>query len=469
MIKTDVIIIGAGLLGCFAARSLARYELKTIVLEKREDVCTGISKANSGIIYAGYDMKPGTLKAKLTVKANESFKNLCEELEVPFQRCGGIMISCGKRADGVLQKKYEDGIKNGVKDLRLITREEVLSLEPNLTSNVTMGLYSGTTGTVNPWELGIAAFENARSNGIVFKFNSEVVNIEKTDGLFSVCTEHESYLAKAVINCGGLDSDKVRELCEAPKVRIYPSAADYLVLDDTLKGFIKHVVFHESEMEGKGKGLTLIPTVDGNILAGPASGELLPGEFNYTGERSLSYIRKLCEDIVPSLDLSKIIRNFGATRPNPFFVKEEKGQIIKEDKGISNFTIMEENGFISLIGIKTPGLTCAKELGDHITEKVISFLGGVPEKRSFDPHRNAIKKTYGRIVCRCEGVSEGEMIEAIKRGATTIDGVKRRVKAGMGRCQGGYCMEHVIRLLNEYAGIEVKNITKDGAGSEMIR
>ncbi len=462
MIKTDVIIIGAGLLGCFAARSLSKYELNTIVLEKREDVCTGISKANSGIVYAGYDMKPGTLKANLTVKANESFKELCEELEVPFNLCGSIMISCGKRAEGVLKKKYEDGLSNGVKDLRLITREEVLELEPNLTPNVTMGLFSGTTGTVNPWELGIAAFENARENGVDFKFNSEVINIEKTDGFFSVCTEHETYLAKFAINCGGLCSDKIREFCEPPKVRIYPSAADYLVLDDTLKGFISHVVFHESEIEGKGKGLTLIPTVDGNILAGPASGELIPGELNYTGERSLSYIRKLCEEIVPSLDLSKTIRNFGATRPNPFYVKEEK-------KGISNFTILEEDGLISLIGIKTPGLTCAKELGDHLSEKVLSFIGGAQKKTDFDPHRKAIKKSYGKVICRCEGVSEGEIIEAIKRGATTIDGVKRRVKAGMGRCQGGYCMEHVIRLLNEYAGIDIKNITKDGLGSEMIR
>ncbi len=469
MIKTDVIIIGAGLLGCFAARSLSRYELNTVVLEKREDVCTGISRANSGIIYAGYDTKHGTLKTDLTLRGNESFDALCSELEVSFNRCGSIMISCGERAERVIKKKYENGVANGVKGLKLISREEILELEPNLTNNVTMGLFAETTGTVNPWELGIAAFENARANGIDFKFNSEVINIEKTDGLFSVCTEHETYLAKTVINCGGLSSDKIRELCEEPKVRIIPSAADYLVLDNTLNGFVNHVIFHESELEGKGKGLTLIPTVDGNILAGPASGKLLPGELNYTGEESLSYIRTLCEEIVPSLDLGKTIRNFGATRPNPYYVKKVDGEYVTEDDSIPNFTILEEDGLFSFIGIKTPGLTCSKELGDYICEKAVSFIGGAPENRNYNPHRSAIKKNYGRIICRCQSIGEGEIIEAIKRGATTVDGVKRRVGTGMGRCQGGYCMEHVMRLLEEHAGINAKSITKDGAGSEILK
>lgn len=480
----DVLIVGAGLLGCFAARSLSAYALDTVVLEAREDVCTGISRANTGIIYAGYDTKPHTLKTDLCVRANRGFDALCAELDVPFSRCGSLMIACGGRAEEVLRRKYRDGLENGVDGLELLCGEEVRALEPNLTKDVSLGLLAPGSGTVDPWALGIAAYENALANGAEFRFNEAVEQMERTEGGFLVHTAKESYFAKAVWNCAGLCADRVRELCETPSVRIFPSAADYLVLDTGAQNFLKHIIFHEPEE--KGKGLTLVPTVDGNLLIGPTERDRSGAPDDATAEEGLEFLRTLCGKIVPDLDLSQVIRNFGATRPNPYYVNFESGRFVPEKRSISSFTVLEETGLFSLIGIKTPGLTCAAALGDYVAEKVLAHLGGAVKKADFDPRRRSIPcprtmtearraeligaaPAFGRILCRCRGVSEGEILEAIARGATTVDAVKRRVGAGMGRCQGGYCMQRVMELLAQAQGKDISRITKNGAGTEILR
>ena len=482
MQKRDIVIVGAGLLGCFAARALSQYALDVTVLEARNDVCTGVSRANTGIIYAGYDTKPGTLKTRLCVAGNRGMAELCRELDVPFSRCGSLMVACGDRAGAVLQKKYAAGLENGVEGLRLLTRDEVLAAEPHLTPRVTGGLYAPGTGTLDPWALGIAAFENARANGVAFRFGAAVRDIRRSDRGFVLETDSETYLARAVLNCAGLAADRVRELVETPLVRIFPSAADYLVLDDTARGFVRHVIFHEPEE--KGKGLTLVPTVGGNLLIGPTERDRTdpPGA---TSEAGLALLRALCAEIVPELDLSQTIRSFGADRPNPYYVREDGGVWRPEARGISSFTVLEEAGLISLIGIKTPGLTSAKPLGDYAAEKLLAWLGGAPRKPDFDPRRRAIPEVrrmaetdraafvaahpdYGAIVCRCRGVSEGEIREAIRRGAVSVDGVKRRTGAGMGRCQGAVCTQHVLALLAEAQGVPESAICKDGPGSEVL-
>lgn len=482
MRRFDVLIVGGGLLGCFAARELGRFKLNTVLIEAREDVCTGISRANTAIVYSAYDTAPNTIKTDMCLRANRSFHTLCAQLGVGFKRCGSLMISLGPRGDEVLRKKYEQGLINGVEGLALLGRDEVLSLERSLTDKVTMGLLSPTTGTVNPWELGIAAYENALSNGTEFRFNEKVCSITRNDGGYIAETDKESYFARFIINCGGLFSDRIREMCASPLVRIFPKRGDYLIFDKSEGDTVSRIIFHEPEQ--KGKGLTAVPTIDGNLLIGPSE---LPFEgeadFSTTAE-GIESLLSLCAEILPSMDRSKLIRSFGTLRPNPFYVeKSADGSISRNKKGISSFTILSdgEGSFLSFIGIKTPGLTCSRELGEYAAKAAANFLSA-EENPLFDPIRtppislsNASAEQriaaarenplYGRIVCRCAGISEGEIIDAIRRGATTLDGVKRRAGTGMGRCQGGFCSTRIMEILARELNKPLSDILKDGPGS----
>ena len=467
MVKTDVLIIGAGLLGCFTARNLARYEADILVLEKEQDVSRGISKANTGIIYPGYDNRPGSLKSKLCVQANEAFDALARELDVPFQRPGSLMISYGPRADEVIRRKFLDGTAAGVKGLELLSGSDASRLEPCLEGGITSALYSRSTGTLDPWELCIAAYENARDNGAQFRFGSEVLSIKRESGRFLVETGTESFTAGAVVNSAGLCSDKVRELVEKPLVRLYPSAADYIILDPCESAKIRHIIFHEGE---QGKGLTLVPTVDGNILVGPTNHEPDYLTGSGTGFRvsagGLSELTQLCRKIVPSLDLEKQIRSFGSLRPNPYRVHEKSGRIVRDDARIKDFSLLEEDGFFSLIGIKTPGLTFSNELGRLTAQKAAAYTGRTSLRKDFDPCRKAIPRTrdlsvderadlirkdsgYGEILCGCMCVSKSEILQAAERGARDFEAVKRRTGAGMGRCQGSRCRKRIQDCLYE--------------------
>ena len=478
----DVVIIGAGVLGCFAARAMAEYDLKTLVLEQREDVCTGISRANTGIVYTGLDTRPGTLKTDLCVKANQGFETLCRELEVPFSRCGSLMISFGARGDRVLKEKLARGRENGVPGLELLDRAEVLRREPHLSPNVTGGLFAPGTGTVNPWDLGIAAFENAKANGVEFRFNETVQRMHRGEGGFRLETDGGDYFCQAVVNCAGLSADVVRELTQRPLMRIFPSGADYLVLDRELAGLVNHVIFHEPEEPGK--GLTLVPTVDGNILAGPT--ERAEEGRDYAGSISgMETLERLCAQVIPELPVEKTIRSFASHRPNPYYVREKNGRWEREEKGIPSFTVLEEEGLFSLVGIKTPGLTCAAELGRLTAQKAAAYLNCDARNLRFDPRRRGMIVTrglspekrnelirqnpdYGTVVCRCRGISMAEVKEAVGRGAVTVDGVKRRVGAGMGRCQGSYCLQTVLETIAEERGLRPEQIGKDGRGTEIV-
>ena len=481
--KTDVIVIGAGLLGCFAARSLRKYNLSVRVLEAREDVCTGISKANTAIVYTGIDNKPGSLKSRLCVRANEGFDRLCEELGVPFNRCGSLLAAFGPKGEDVIRKKYERGLKNGVRGVKILSSEESLRMEPNLSPKVTASLYVPGTGTVNPWLLCVAAYENAAANGADFRFNSEVSGIKREDGGFRVSTGDSEYFAKAVVNCGGLCADKVREMTEKPLVRIFRTGADYLVLDKNAEGGVSHIIFHEAE-DGN-KGLTLVPTVEGSILAGPSSRDDT-GVCGAADADGLTYLENLCGEVVPSLDMNKIIRSFAGSRPNPFFVEEAGGEYIKTEKSIRDFSIFEEDGLFSFVGIKTPGLTCAHELSEYIAGRTVCYLGLSDKNPDFNPVRKPLIKVsdlsfeewqalaeknpaYGRIVCRCGGVTEGEIAEAVRRGAKTVDGVKRRVGTAMGPCQGSRCREIIAGIISGELSVPVTEVTVDGGTSNLVK
>ena len=501
MKNVDVVVIGGGLLGCFAARNLCRRNLHIALLEAREDVCTGISRANTAIVYPGYDHKPGTLKAEMCVRANARFDALCRELDVPFSRCGSLMVSFGPQADAVLQKKYENGLSMGVlgpserenevdfaasaeglsfvreragcvlPGLRLMTGKEAAAMEPSLAAGVSSTLYAPTAGTVNPWELGIAASENAAANGAELCLNTRVQGIRRTMEGYRVETDHGDFSCRAVVNCAGINADRVQALLFPTPVRIAPDAADYLILDKASANRPGHIIQYEPE-DG-GKGFNAVPTVEGSLL-GPSERE---NEVDFAASaEGLSFVRERAGCVLPGLDLNDTIRSFAAVRPNP---QREDGS------SIGSFVIEHPGpAFWSLIGIKTPGLTCADELGRYLADKLADELGA-EENPTFDPCRPGIRRArnlplsqraalirenaaYGEIVCPCEGVTKAEVLEAIRRGAVSVDGVKRRVGAGMGRCQGSRCARAVMELLAEALGIPVTAVRKDGPGSEIL-
>lgn len=473
MERFDVAVIGAGLLGCFAARELSRWKLDIVLLEAREDVCTGISRANTAVIYPGCDHKPGTLKAEMTVRANAGFDRLCEELNVPLSRCGSLMLSFGPRADAVLRKKLRQGQENGAPGLRLLSADEAYRMEPAISPGLSSALLSPTAGTVNPWQLGIAACENAVHNGAQLRRNTRVLAMQMEDGCYRIETDRGALTARAVVNCAGLAADRMQELLFPPSVRIVPTAGDYVVLDQNCAGRPAHIL--EYEPEKREKGLTAVPTVEGNLLLGTTERE---NAVAYAAaECGLDRVKALAVHILPGLDFSEAIRSFAAVRPNP---QRPDGS------SIQSFCIEHPaERFWSLIGIKTPGLTCARELGSYISDRLATELDA-EQNPLFTPKRRGIPKPhplpyeerkalvgrdpdYGEIVCFCEDVTRAEVLEAIRRGAVTVDGVKRRVGTGMGCCQGARCEQKIAAMLSEALGVPESAVCKDGPGSEIVR
>ncbi|MBO7185049.1 MAG: NAD(P)/FAD-dependent oxidoreductase [Oscillospiraceae bacterium] len=440
MKRFDAVVIGGGILGCFVARNLRRWNISTLLVEKEGDVCTGITRANSAIVYAGYDNKPGSSKAEMTVRGNANMDSLCEELEVPFSRCGSLLVTYDVSSVPKLERKLENGRQNGVAGMRMLTGEEAEAMEPMLKKGIAAAVYAPSTGTVNPWQLGIAAYENAVQNGAQVSLNTSVNGIRREDSGYILLTSGESIACKVVINCAGLYADQLQQLLFPPSTRLKLDGAEYLVLDPLARK-PEHIIFHQAD--SCGKGITAIPCVEGNLLISGVRKDLTV-PFATTAE-GLEELYADTHRLLPELDTSMVIRSFGAVRPNPY---RESGE------SIPDFCV--ENpapGFYSLIGIKTPGLTCSNELGLALGEKAAAFLQA--EKNiCFNPHRKAIEKKkedpdYCQILCQCERITKGEIMEAIRRGATTVDGVKRRVGSGMGRCQGSRCTWEIEKLLEE--------------------
>ena len=436
MMTVDVAVIGGGLLGCFAARNLMRWKLSAALFEKAEDVCTGISRANSAIVYPGYDNVPGTKKAELTVSGNADFDALCRELDVPFRRCGSVMTAYDEKSLERLERKLRHGRENGVPGLRLLSGAQALSLEPMLAPGILGALYAPTTGTVNPWQLGIAAFEQAKNNGLHACLQTAVTGIERVRGGYLLRTNREDVFCGAVINCGGAQADLVEQLAFAPDVRLRLDSAQYLVFDKEAPK-PSHIVFQQAS--ACGKGITAVPCTEGNLLiSGPRLALTTPFATTPEGLRELAHASKA---LLPALDLGRVIRSFGALRPNAF---RETGESI-HDFCITN----PAPGFFSLIGVKTPGLTCADGLGRLLARRTAEFLS-VGENPAFLASRKAIEKDDdSEVVCLCETVTRAQVLEAIRRGAVTVDGVKRRVGSGMGRCQGSRCALAIGKILEE--------------------
>lgn len=468
----DITIIGSGVVGCSIARELARYKLDICVLEKESDVACGTTKANSAIIHAGYDAKPGTIKAKLNALGNPMYDKLAEELEFPFRRNGSIVICFSYEEIKGLEKLLEQGRKNGISGLRIIYKDELVKMEPNLSDEVVAALYAETAGIVCPYEMTVALAENAAENGVEFKLNSRVLNIVKKENFYEVETIDEVIKTKMVINAAGVYADEINNMVSKNKIKIIPRRGEYCVFDKSVGDMVKTTVFQLPT--ALGKGILVAPTIDGNLLMGPNAVDVEDKEDVSTTREGLNEVLRVAKRSVKYIPMDKIITSFAGLR----------ARCTKEDFIIGEAEDAEN--FINAAGIESPGLTSAPAIARMVEGIVIQKLN--PEtKKDFNPIRKAIKKfreltndekrelikenpEYGKIVCRCETVTEGEVLEAIRRplGARTLDAVKRRTRCGMGRCQSGFCSTRIVDILSRELNEPVTDITKFGGHSNIL-
>jgi len=469
----DVIVIGAGISGASVARELSRYKLKIAILEKNNDVAEGTTKANSAIVHCGYDPVPGTLKARFNVLGNPLFDRLSEELDVPFKRTGSMVVAFNDEELQVLQDLYDRGMANGVKRLRILDAEEVAELEPNLNDTVVGALLAPDCGIVCPFELTVALTENALENGAQLFLNRQVEDIQKIGDEFKVITNDGVFKTRYIINCAGLHADEIYGMVTESDFRITPRRGQYFVLDKTAGNLVSMPIF---QCPGKmGKGVLVLPTVHGNLLVGPDS-EDVDEKTNFATTRArLDYVRAEAAKTCSRIPFNQCITQFTGLRATP-----DGGDFII---GASD----RVKGFINVAGIESPGLTSAPAIALHIVEIMKEITGGLEEKEDFNPRRRKvirfsalspeekaalIKKDplYGRIVCRCEQVTEGEIVDAIRRkaGATSLDGIKRRVRPGMGRCQGGFCSSRTMEILSRELQISVLDVVKKGKDSRVL-
>lgn len=468
----DVIIIGAGVTGTACARELSRYEAKICVLEKEEDVCYGTSKANSAIVHAGYDAAEGSLKAKLNVRGNLMMEELSEKLDFPFKRNGSLVICLHKEDFPKLETLYERGKKNGVKGLQILYREQVKEMEPNITDEVYAALYAPSAGIVCPFAMNLAFAENAVVNGAEFRFDTEVQNIRKTSQGWEIETSKEVFLTKTVINAAGVYADRFHNMVSEKKLCITPRRGSYCLLDKSAGPHVNRTVF---SLPGKyGKGILVTPTVHGNLLLGPTAEDIENKEGTNTSAQELEQVIQKAGMNVKNLPLRQVITSFAGLRAH----EEGDDFVIGESE--------DAPGFVDCAGIESPGLTAAPAVGEMVSgilkkrlnlkekDAFISERKGILNPAALDKeeYRELLKKqpAYGNIICRCEMVSEGEILDAIHRplGARSLDGVKRRTRAGMGRCQSGFCSPKTMEILARELGKDMAEITKCGKNSQII-
>ena len=468
----DVIIIGGGVSGAASARELSRYKVRACVLEKEEDVCCGTSKANSAIVHAGYDAAPGSLKAKLNVRGNEMMEQLSEDLDFPFQKTGSLVICLSGEEMPGLQELYDKGVANGVKGLKILDREEVLGMEPNITDDVYAALYAPSAGIVCPFGMNIALAENACTNGVEFRFNTEVLDIRKTENGYEIYTNRGMFQAKFVVNAAGVYADKIHNMVSKKKIHITPRRGEYCLLDKSAGTHVSRTIF--SLPTKYGKGVLVTPTVHGNLLIGPTAVDIENKEGTNTTREGLDEVISKAGQNVKNLPMRQVITSFAGLRAH------EDG---------SEFIIGEADdaeGFIDCAGIESPGLTSCPAIGGMVAEILREKLG-LEEKENFISTRKGIlnpntlakeeraelirkEPAYGNIICRCEMISEGEIIDAIRRplGARSLDGIKRRTRAGMGRCQSGFCSPRTMEILARELHMNMSDITKSGGNSRLV-
>ena len=469
----DVIIIGAGVTGSAIARELSRYDANVCVLEKCEDVCEGTSKANSAIIHAGFDAEEGSLMAKMNVRGNEMMDQLAEDLDIPFKRIGAMVVCVQKDTLDGLQTLYERGVANGVKGMRILSKEEAMAMEPNLSDNVEGALYAPSSGIVCPFILNIAMAENAADNGVEFRFNTKVEKITKDDaGIWHLRTNNGEYKARYVVNAAGVYADVFHNMVSDKKIHITPRRGDYCLLDKEAGNHVSHTIF--TLPTKLGKGVLVTPTVHGNLIVGPTAVDVNDREGTNTTAAGIADLITKANQQVKDLPMRKVITSFAGLRAH-----EDHHEFIIQE-------VEDAPHFIDAAGIESPGLTSCPAIGEMVGEMLREKMSLTPKdnwiakrKGILNPQlltmeeRNALiqkEPAYGNIICRCESISEGEILDAIHRtlGARSLDGVKRRTRAGMGRCQAGFCSPRVMEILHRELGIPLEEVTKSGGRSTIV-
>ena len=469
---SDVLVIGAGIVGCSVARELSGYESSVVVLEKENDLAEGATKANSGIIHAGYDAVPGSLKAYYNVRGASMYPDLCASLGLPYNQCGALVIALNSQDRQTIDLLRTRGVENGVSGLRILEHDEVLSLEPSLDPQVVCALYVPSSALISPYETAFAIADHAALNGVSFLFNEVVHSVHRTpDGLFVVQTSSGEFLSRSLVNCAGSSGAFLHNQLSAHKLEMIYRRGQYYLLDHEKELPFKHTVFQcPSKM---GKGVLVTPTVHGNLLLGPTAEDIDDPMDTATTSEGLQEVFVKASLTWPGISVRKNITNFSGIRAH----------LITDDFIVGPCS--DCSGYFEAIGIESPGLSSAPAIAQDLAIMIaghlklhakdtilpfkvpsVSFRDMTVEQRTLALADNP---AYGNIVCRCETVTEAEIRAAIRRpvGARTIDGVKRRTRAGMGRCQGGFCMPRVADIIADETGISLLDIKK-GRGNSYI-
>jgi glycerol-3-phosphate dehydrogenase len=469
----DVVIIGAGVIGCAVARELSKFQCDVCVLEASEDVCAGTSKANSGIVHAGFDAMPGSAKARFNVMGSRMMPQITQDLDVPFKRNGALVVCVDRSLRPGLDELLERGRINGVQNLRILERDELKKLEPNISDNAIAALYAPDSGIICPFKLTIAMAENAFTNGVDFGFNSPVQSIRRNDdGSYTVQTASEQITARSVINAAGVHSAEFHNQVSAQKIHITPRRGEYCLLDKNAGNHVHCTIFPQPTKMGK--GILVTPTIHGNLLIGPTAEDIQDAENTSTTREGLERVTSGSGSCVSNIPLRQIITSFSGLRAH----EDGSDFIIGEPEDAPNF--------IDCAGIESPGLSAAPAIGKYVADLLSEKFSLAPKANWIatrkdiaatadltpEEHNQLIKQNpaYGTIICRCESITEGEILDAIHRplGARSLDGVKRRTRAGMGRCQSGFCMHRVMEILHRELGIPMEEITKSGGKSTIV-
>lgn len=475
----EVIIIGGGVVGTSIAREFSRYNLRISLIEKEDELSFGVSKANSGIVHAGIHSRAALLKEKLCARGNFLYNQLKSELGIPFKRVGELLVVKEGEDVNELLKFKSMGEENGVPGLKILSREEIREIEPALSKEIIAALYAPSAGVVNPYELVYLLAQNAIKNGVEIKTGEEVISINDR----IVQTTKGKYKTQFIINAAGLFADRISNMVGIFDFKIVPRKGEEYLLDKKLRGLVSHIIFPLPSKNSK--GTLVIPTLDGTIMVGPSAHEIENKYDLKTSDDVCWQIFEKARQMIPAIHSKHLISTFAGNRPVPVSLKpiSERTPAELNEDFIINATPVP--GFINVVGIQSPGLTAAPAIAERVVEIVKEEGLELIPSQSFVAHLTPTKKLremsdlelekevrenpdYGKIVCRCEMVSEGEMKQAIASGAKTLDGVKFRTRAGMGRCQGGFCSFRTIEILAEELNVSPLEITKKGAGSNIL-
>ena len=468
----DAVIIGGGAVGCAVARYLSRYRLSICLVERGEDVCVGTSKANSAICHAGFDAPVGSAKARFNVEGSRMMEGLSQELDFPYRRCGSLVLCFDEAELPHLRELLERGVQNGVEGLEILDRAALRALEPAVSDKAVAALWAPTGAVLCPFGMTIALAENAAANGCAFRFNTEVARIERRDGFFRLHTGGDCIDTRVVISAAGVYGDALHNQLCADKLTIVPRRGEYCLLDRTCGQLAQHTIFQLPS--AMGKGVLVTPTVHGNLLVGPTAVDQPDKDRTATTAEGLRSVAETAAKSVENLPMRDVITSFAGLRAH--LSGPEDDFIVGESA----------DGFFEAVGIESPGLSSAPAIGRYLAELAAAKLHAAekkdfiaqrrdmphPREMDFASRQDLIARdpAYGQVICRCEGVTEGEIRDAIRRvpGARSLDGVKRRVRAGMGRCQGGFCGPKVMELLSRELHVPITALTKGGGESRLL-